>query len=173
MKKLLLMSAMLTMTILASAQAEQGNVLLSGSSNFGFISTSPDGGGDNQTNFFLDTRAGYFVIDNLSAGLLVSFFNSSQGDNKQTFSTFGPWARYYIGGQVFVGAAYGFSNSKTESGGSTFEGDSNTLLFEAGYPIFLGESVALEPALNYSTDSSDGNKISSSFGVVLGFTLYL
>lgn len=173
MRKLLLTSALLTMTILASAQAEQGNVLLSGSSNFGFISTSPNGGGDNLTNFVLDTRAGYFVIDNLSAGLLVSFVNSSQGDNKQTFTTFGPWARYYVGGQFFLGAAYGFSNSKFESGGSSFEGDSNTLSFEAGYPIFLGESAALEPTLNYSTDSSDGNTISSSFGVLIGFTLYL
>lgn len=173
MRKLFLVSFFTLAVLFASAQAEQGNFLISGASSFGFQSTSYEGPAENQTDILLTTRAGYFVIDNLSAGLLLSYFNSSQGDFKSSSSTIGPWARYYIGGKAFVGAAYGISNSKTESGGSEFKSDGSSLLFEAGYPIFLGESAALEPTLNYTTDSSEGNKISSSIGIGVGFTLYL
>lgn len=171
MRKLLFSAAFVALLGMANAQTEQGGWLVGASSNLSFTSVSVDGVDDNTSNFNLDTRAGYFVMDNLSVGLLLGFDNTSQGDNSSTDTTIGPWARYYVGGSFFVGAAYGATSSKFESGGTEIKSSGGQLIFEAGYPIFMGDNVAIEPALNYVTGSGDFDG-QSAFGLGVGFMLY-
>ena len=73
------------------AQTGQGNFLLGGSTDLSFISTSQDGLDDNQTDFLIQTNAGYFFIDNLAGGLVFSYANSSLGDFSSNFLIIGPF----------------------------------------------------------------------------------
>jgi hypothetical protein len=171
MKKSLLSLALVAFVGIASAQTQQGGWVVGASSQLGFSSNSQDGVADNESVINLGTRTGYFVIENLSIGVLLNYTNSSQGDFKSTDTAIGPWARYYVGGQFFLGAAYGAVSGKTGSGGSEFKTSGGVLIFEGGYPIFMGDNVAIEPALNYSSGSGDFEG-DSSFGLGLSFMLY-
>ncbi|MEO9871043.1 hypothetical protein [Ekhidna sp.] len=46
------------------------------------------------------------------------------------------------------------------------------LSFEAGYPIWIVDNVAIEPSLNYGMRSGDDIIDSSTFGLNVGFSLY-
>lgn len=171
MKKILVVVTMLVSSI-AYGQFESGGLVVGASSNLSFTSNSQDGVDDNTNVFSLNTQVGYLVIDNLAVGALIGYENESQGDFSQSSTVIGPWARFYLGG-AFIGAAYGSVSSKFDFGsGSTGELSGGQLLFEAGYPIFIGDNVALEPALLYSSGSGDFEG-SSSIGAAFGFTLYL
>ena len=171
MKKLLFTLGLVAIVGMASAQTDQGGWVVGASSNLGFTSESQDGVADNTSTINLGTRAGYFIIDNLSLGLLLNFNNESQGDFKDTQTTIGPWARYYVGGQFFLGAAYGIGSNKSDNGVTETKTSGGNLLLEAGYPIFMGDNVAIEPALNYTMGMGDFDG-RSSFGVGVGFMLY-
>ncbi|MEP1094721.1 MAG: hypothetical protein ABJG78_06395 [Cyclobacteriaceae bacterium] len=169
MKRLLFTMTMVAAFGVASAQTEQGGWLLGASTNLGFTSTSVDGADDNFTTFNLDTRVGYFLMDNLAAGLDLSFQNEKQGDDKFSATVIGPFARYYFGGTFFVGAGYGAASAKNDDDDTVKGG---LLSLEAGYPIWFGDNVALEPSLNYGIGSGDILEDTSIFGLQVGFSLY-
>lgn len=171
MKKLLFTTALVALVGVASAQTDQGSFVFGADSNLSFVSSSIDGQDDNVNEFSLDVVAGYFLMDNLAAGLLVGFENASQGDYSESATIVGPWARYYVGGTFFLGAAYGAVSSTVDDGESEFDVSGGLLSFEAGYPIFLGDNAAIEPSLNYTTFSGDFDG-QSSFGLEVGFNLY-
>ena len=170
MKKIVLILAVIGSLGVANAQTEQGGWVIGASSNLGYSSTN-FAGSDNATNFNVDGRAGYFIIDNLSLGLLLEFSRSSQGDISLTTTQIGPWARCYPGGRFFLGASFSASSTTADSGSGEVKANGGNLMFEGGYPVFLGDNVAVEPALNYSIGTGDFDE-SSTFGAAVGFTLY-
>ncbi|MEP5610740.1 MAG: hypothetical protein ABJP45_00750, partial [Cyclobacteriaceae bacterium] len=106
MKKFLFTMTLIAAFGVANAQTGEGGWLVGASSNLGFSSTSIDGASDNVSNFNLAGRAGYFLMENLAAGLTLGFSNTKQGDNKTTITSIGPFARYYVNGTFFLGAGY-------------------------------------------------------------------
>ena len=175
MKKILLMTAFIGFFTLVHAQTEQGGVLVGASTNLAFTSTSFDGQEDNDTNFSLEGQAGFFLVDNLNFGLLIGFSSSKDGATEisGTSTLIGPYARYYVGGQFFLGAGYGITSARAEDrdGNELFEANGGNILLEAGYPIWIVESVAIEPALSYSIGTGDFDT-SSSLRFNIGFNLY-
>lgn len=171
MKKLLL-TISLFVSIGALAQTEKGTWLISGSTDLSYTSTSFDGFSDNVNSFDLTTRAGSFVADNLVLGLDLSISTAKQGDNKSTLTSIGPFFRYYVEGGFFVGAAYSAATSKFKSGTFDDSESGGLLAFEAGYPIWLLDNIALEPSLNYGVGSGDLFDGTSAFGLNIGFGLY-
>lgn len=169
MKKLLFTMTMIAAFGVANAQTEQGGWLVGASTNLGFTSTSIDGADDNVSNFNLDTRAGYFLMDNLAAGLDLSFQNVKEGDDKFSLTVIGSFVRYYVGGNFFLGAGYGAASAKSDDDDAVKGG---LLSLEAGYPIWFGDNVALEPSLNYGIGSGDLFEDVSIFGLAVGFSLY-
>ncbi len=171
MKKLLLITMIATSISFAQAQTSEGGWLAGASSNLSFSSTSIDGVDDNQSNFNLTGRAGYFVIDNLAAGLNLGLSSSKLGDFKTSSTTIGPFARYYVNGTFYVGAGYSVLSGKNESGSTTVsEFDGGNLLLEAGYPIWIVENVAVEPGISYTSGTGDINR--STLALSVGFMLY-
>lgn len=161
MKKTLLTLFAAITVFAASAQIEQGTILVGASSNFGFSSTSVDGIDDNATSFNIDLRGGYFVIDNLAVGLTLGYEKFKWGDLEADQTSFGLFGRYYFQGKIFAGA--GFQSVKSG------DADAETFIpLEVGYAAFITDNIAIEPSLNYVI--GDGN---STFGLGVGFTLYL
>ncbi|MCA1761475.1 MAG: hypothetical protein ABR574_02960 [Cryomorphaceae bacterium] len=153
-----------------NAQTDENNFLVGASSNLTFISEDT-GEDDNINNFLINIRGGYFVIDNLAAGLSVGVDNVTQGGEGLTTLNFGPFVRYYIAGKFFGGIGVDFVQSDPRIGESVNGG---FISFEAGYPIFIGgEKVAIEPTLNYGVGVGELLEDYSKFGVQIGFFIYL
>lgn len=173
MKRLLLATTLVVFFGCANAQTEQGGWLIGATSNLGINSTKYDGGGDNQTDLSIGGLAGYFIMDNLAAGLNVGLSSSKQGDLKATSTLIGPFARYYVNGTFFLGATYSIASSKVDVPGfGETKTNFNVLAFEAGYPIWIVDNVAIEPSLNYGMASGDDITNFNTFGLNVGFTLY-
>lgn len=166
-KKLLVAVFAMCMATGAFAQdpIEKGAWLFSGATNLGYNSASSSGGGASVSQFGINAKAGYFFMDNLTGGILLNYTSISGGGSDISSTGIGLFARYYLQGKFFLGA--GFQSLSTSVGGTS--GPSTTQIpFEAGYAMFLGKAVAIEPALSFTT--YDGG---STFGVNVGFSVYL
>jgi hypothetical protein len=166
MKKLFVLTAFCLTAIGASAQIEKGTVLVGASSNLGFNSFKPDGG-DSQSTFSLDVSAGYFFVDNFTAGLNLSL-TTSDGYSATGIGVFG---RYYINGKIFLGAGYNAMSQKIESTPEDIKSNYGVIPLEAGYAAFLTPNIAVEPSLNFGIMTGDSE--GTSFGLNVGFALYL
>lgn len=164
--------ALVAMFGFANAQTEQGGMLVGASSNLGFSSTSVDGVDDNTSNFNLNARGGYFVIDNLAVGLNLGFNNAKQGDNKSTTTSIGLFGRYYVNGTFFLGAGFDSTKAKVETAAGSGDVSGSWIRLEGGYPVWLNDNIAVEPALNYNIGGGDANDGVSQFGLAVGFSLY-
>ena len=137
----------------------------------GFRNFSPKGGSETTSLLTISPGVGYFVIDHLALGARISFINISSGGSTFSSFSFGPFARYFIGDtKVFGELSYDF--------GSVSNGNSNSfstseLKIEAGYAAFINEHVAIEPAFYWSSQSSKGENIGSSFGINIGLQIYI
>ena len=90
MKKIVLTLFAACLVFAASAQIAQGTILVGASSSLGFSSFNKDAGGFTQFN--LDVRGGYFVIDNLAFGLNLGFSTIDAGDfGKETDTIWPVW----------------------------------------------------------------------------------
>ena len=175
MKKLLLTTALVAIFGVASAQTDQGGWVVGGSGNLSF-SSADDGSDDNLNEFNLDVRGGYFLMDNLAAGLNLGFYSFKRGDNDGSIFGVGPWARYYFNGTFYAGAGIDFDSYKAGDEDSV---SGSLIKLEAGYPIFIGgETVALEPALNYWIgggdlyDEGSSFALNGAFALSVGFFMY-
>lgn len=156
----------------ANAQTDQGGWFVGASTNISFNSTSFDVVDDNVNTFNISGRAGYFLMDNLAGGLSVSFSSFSFRNLTETDLSIGPFARYYFNGTVFAGVGYAFQNSTLDDGVTDISESGGQLSFEVGYPIWVVDVIAIEPAINYSVGTGDLNRDTSTFGVAIGFDLY-
>lgn len=145
-------------TFFASAQINQGTILVGASSSSGVQSIKS--GNYSETLFILNTKIGYFISENLALGANIGI--TKFGGLDQT--TFGAFGRYYISGKYFLGAGY----SSTKSNGSNSVG---LLNFEGGYAAFLTNNIAIEPALTYQLGTGDASQ-NSTIGLAIGFSLY-
>ncbi|MBA7555417.1 hypothetical protein ES705_48079 [subsurface metagenome] len=193
------------------AQTNQGKFIigtsstisLAGSSqnfmNLGFTSSKSKSDdytsdSDKSTNFNLQPKAGYFVIDNLVTGLDITWIyggsKSSEYDYKysQTLIAFGPFVRYYIpAGSILpffeIDGTLGTLIEKNDFTGSEDKDKSRVLSFsaKAGAAIPLGDVVLFEMMMLYNTASikpkEDNNNNSrnvwNTFGINFGFIVLL
>jgi hypothetical protein len=164
MKKIVLTAIAACATFFASAQINQGAWLVGASSSAGFVSYNEDAG--DYSEFDITVKGGYFVIENLVAGLNLGYGKSDD----VSVSLFGVFARYYVNGKIFVGA--GFDSQTLDTGGSSsIKITVSQIPIEVGYAAFINDVIAVEPALNYTAYGSDGE--GASFGLRIGLTVYL
>ncbi|SNT07203.1 Outer membrane protein beta-barrel domain-containing protein [Ekhidna lutea] len=172
MKRLLLLTFLAGSFGLANAQTEEGGWLVGATSNLNFTSTKADGADNSSNHFGLNAGAGYFVIDNLAAGLNLGFNSFSEGDVSGNSFLIGPFARYYVNGVFFVGASFSSESGSSENEFTEFDYSRTIFGLEAGYPVWIVDNVAVEPALVYTSRKSDDFVNSNSFGLNVGFRLY-
>ena len=194
MKKVFLtMAAVCGLAFASQAQTSQGAILLNGSIDASFLQnkTEFDGvtvDGTKDSNFNLSPSVGYFVTDGLAVGLNVDIQSSSSklDDEKSTVRTLvvGPLVRYYTEFGVFGLANAGLASIKfkDEEGSETFEEKASGFGWEigVGYAAFLGENVAIEPAItyggasfNFDEDGVDFTQKSSGLGINIGISVFL
>jgi hypothetical protein len=168
---------------------KNGNFLLGGSVNGSFRSYTRDApteqGDDKGTvlDFKGDARVGYFVFDNLGAGVQASIhhFNyksDNTSSNPITYLLYGPFVRGYLNNGIFgeVGVGFGADNSVPSADTRLFEGR-----FSVGYSIFITQKVALEPIVSFrylqnkyltSTGTTRQTEIGPSFGLAVQAFLF-
>ena len=154
------------------AQTEEGKLLVGAATDLNFGVTSFDGIDDNTTAFSIGGRVGFFVIDNLAIGGNIGFSSTSRGDLSSNTFSIGPGVRYYVNGTFFLGGLFSYGRSSSDNGETESSIDFTTLGFEAGYPIWIVETVAIEPALIYSRNMGSDIVNANSFGLNVGFSLY-
>ena len=157
-------------TLMCSAQISKGTILAGASSNLGFSNYKPDGG-ISTTNFNLNVRGGYFVIDNLAVGLDLGLDREDQTNYTNANALFGIFGRYYIKGKIFAGAGIGVVNSRTDISNTVSKSSTTQANIHGGYALFFGQSIAVEPALNIIINAGDSQGVGIGLGV--GFTLFL
>lgn len=140
--------------------------------------------------FSFTPQAGYFVIDNLSAGLGMDLSFSSvkpTADIYDEFNTsiqFQPFIRYYTKPGIFFQGTYGIGSEMDKQ---TYNGDSQKQKYAvsswsaaAGYSLLINNRVAIEPLIGYGSKTLKDNStsqtnrfIDSGLFIKLGFQVYL
>ncbi len=151
-----------SLTSLQAQYVSTGSTMLGGS--LGFESADVDDSDENLNVLSIAPNLGYFPVDNLGLGLNLAFISYTQGDWKDTYTSIGPFARYYLFDGLFPQVQYVWEKYD-------FNGDDETISgfdFSVGYTLFLNSSIALEPTIFYrTTDESD------SFGLRIGIQAFL
>lgn len=197
MKKFLVLSALVIFGITsASAQIQEGNVMLgadignglvnkASTGLFGFNFGLNDGAG---YNVGISPKVGYFIKDNLMVGAVVNlgFTKSPENNGVGTKTTaYGVQAlsRYYLSpnergvnnllkqGRFFLEANAGFAGINIKDGPTT-----NGFIFGVGpgYSYFINEHVALEGMVKYNGLVGGGNTTyQNSIGLNFGVQVFL
>lgn len=130
--------------------------------NTGFGFTSFDG----NTTWSIGGEAGYFVIDNLAlkAGLGYSSWDDSFGDSSAFSYKLG--AKYYINNMIPIQLDF--------TGASWKDANENPLWLgaQAGYAVFLSDTVSIEPGLRYNHSLNEDYTDEGVFEIRVGFALH-
>ena len=182
MRKGIVLVIAVVFTSSVKAQIDKGFWMFGGSASF---ESTEYPGGDKETIFTLLPKAGYFVIDNLAAGINLDFRRIKRdvagptGGYKITEFTAGPFVRYYLlkSGQPFNVFAEGSVTFGTYNQ-KNFDRTSNITqyLFNAGPVIFFNESVGLEMSIGYRSRAYKEKSSTSKYNSVLvgiGFMVHL
>ena len=172
MKKLLLVIAMVTAGFTANAQEANGQTtkgkwLVEGNTGFGaahgaatgFQLSSIDTPAGSETVWGIGAEAGYFIMDDLAVKFGLGYNDRGAED---AFS-YKIGAKYYISSMIPVQIDY--------SGASYDNYDASYLGLQAGYAIFLGDMVSIEPGLRYNLGLGDSEDI-NVFQLNVGFALH-
>lgn len=160
----------------AAAQFEKGRILLGGASNLGFSSGKTDSDqDDNEVNFNLDLKVGYFVIDNLNAGLGIDFASFKEGDASISSLGVGPYLRYYFPFKMFGELSYAFGSQKIDFGDGDATASTGDLGITVGYAIMVTDRFAVEPSFGFHAtsykpeegDTSTGSNVALNIGLTL------
>lgn len=160
MKKLFFALAMMTLSLAANAQFEQGKTYVGAS----LSGLDLNYNGADKFKMNLDLKAGTFVTDNwLAYGVLG--FNRQSAQNITAFSI-GAGGRYYI---VQNGLFLGLQG-KYEHANPSYNDFKPAI--ELGYCFFVGKEMTIEPSVYYEQSFKDHSNF-STVGIKIGIGLYL
>lgn len=134
---------------LSSAQLEKNNWLVGGTAYFGYAESKPKNQpSSNSFAFSVNPNIGYFLDDNISAGLVGGYYRNFAENSSGQSSSIGPFLRYYLLKtekplNIFTHISYEFDLSNNEIVRP------NVFTSKVGIVYFLNSSVGLECALNY------------------------
>lgn len=117
---------------------EMGTIYANASSNFNAIFSD-------ETLLNLNVGGGFFLMDNLMAGINFSYIDFGFGDDTAIDLN----ARYYIFDNIYAGAGY---NTDTE-----------VFYARAGYNFFLNDTFSLEPSFVLPFDDGSDPSLSIFF----------
>ncbi len=194
MRKSFFIACLIIGSLTVQAQFTKGTITFGGSAGYSSVTRKITNANvtvtDGTTNTFTFVpQVGYFFIDNLAGGagitLKSSRFNdaSSPAYNSSTTFLFSPFVRYYFPPKIYgqLSVDFGSVNDKrVDNRGAISQSDSYSASgwsLLAGYPILLGEVVAIEPQIGYSslTQSLNAGNYTNDAGLFLrvGVQVYL
>ncbi len=169
MKKLLLVIAIVAAGFTANAQESNGQTakgkfLIEGNTGFGGAHAASTGfylsSSDGNTAYNLGLEGGYFVMDDLAVKVGLGYGDQGIDGVDGNFS-YKVGAKYYISSIIPVQIDY--------SGNTN---DASYLGLQAGYAIFLGDMVSIEPGVKYNYGLGD-SKDNNVFQFNIGFALHI
>lgn len=200
MKKLFLASALALFGAM-NAQTEKGSWVVSGKTGLGFNSVNTKYKAEGQSydgpkvsTFSITPSVGYFVIDNLAAGIDLSYISTKtkvdmpyiNENYESTTSTFAimPNATYYFptgsSFRPYVGAGVGYGTSKGTESDAVLSGSESAggLLWGAkgGFVYLMNSTVGLDLGLGYNSFQNKKDNVTTNvgtFGVNLGVSFFL
>ena len=199
MKKLIVMAVIaLSAVTTLNAQTEKGKWVFGSDAGVSFASSTAKPEGleyiDSETKntvstFEVNPNVGYFIIENLSIGLDLSFtstknkFENSEGDFDQTTNSIGilPNATYFFKKEnlaPYLGAGVGLLATSSGDGDSQ-KTSGLAIAGTAGLAYFLNTSVSINFGATYlyskqvNKENSNFKLNSNTIGVALGFAVYL
>ncbi len=200
MKHFILILLLWLSSTIVWAQTDQGNIFISGSSDMGLIFGGSkdriddvDHNARSFSNFNLNLKAGYFMIDNLNAGLFLSTTstketreaNNVELTDKSMRFAIGPFIRYYypiddIQPFFEMDLLVGTQKDEQENIQDVDENTYGLLQLDGGLGIsvFLNKHISFDPMVKYTyfhlDDKNDDYRyILNQFGFFAGFSVYL
>ena len=166
MKKLFFTAAAVFALTIVNAQTEKGSILIEtnisnqmiGTTSFSLSST------DGETAYSLGIDGGYFIMDDLALKVGFGYADNSETDIS-TFS-YRLGAKYYLMNKIPLTIDY--------TGATIKDVDENPswLGIGAGYAVFIGSNVSLEPGLRYNLTMNDNFTEENLFQFNIGFALH-
>ena len=185
MKKALLIVAVAFASLTASAQTEQGKILVGGTVNFN--SSKSDADDAEATNSLtIQPVIGYFVAENIAVGTGIGYqYTKLPSDAKSDAIVVSPFGRYYKSisdqfkffGQLSVPMAFG--TNKNSDGDKLSSSTSIGVALSPGFAFFPAKKFGIEFAfrgISYNkvtVEDADGNEVegagSSTFNIGANF----
>ncbi|CAM4115632.1 outer membrane beta-barrel protein [Flavobacterium sinopsychrotolerans] len=153
-----------------TGQTAAGKWLIEANTNFGVAAGSNTGfsysNTDGDSEYNIGAEVGYFVIDDLAikGGLGYGGINTDLFDTNVVSYKIG--LKYYILSMIPVQVDY--------SGGIIEDLDEDPSYFgvQAGYAIFLGSNVSVEPGIRYNISLNEDYSNKDTFQFNIGFVLH-
>ena len=164
MKKIVMILCLAIAPALGMAQTSKGDNLLE--ANTGNLATGNTSfalnASDGNTAWSIGIDGGVFIMDDLAIKAGIGY--SDLGDFVDGNLVYKLGAKYYLNGTIPLGAD--LTGITSDGNGASWFG------LQGGYAIFLGDNVAIEPALRYNItlDEADADSI---FQALVGFVIFL
>jgi hypothetical protein len=146
--------------------------------SIGFVSITDDNSTTNMLS--LGGSFGYKVIDNLYAGINLTYANQSDDDFSVNNLFVGPQARYYVpfgSSSAFISVNAGFGSAKDSFDGEDFTTNLVGFGGALGYAYSINSTFDLEAQISYDAVTAtydDDNESDTNFlGIRLGFSIHL
>jgi hypothetical protein len=118
----------------------------------------------------IGAEGGYFVMDNLAIKLGLGYNSFDNGVADASGFAYKVGAKYYIMGNIPVQVDYtGASGDLYDGGGDETP---SYIGVQAGYAIFLGQNVSIEPGVRYNASMNDNYTEDGQFQLQVGFALH-
>ena len=154
-------------------QTSKGKWLIEANTGFGAITGANTSLGYSSQGdlkqMSIGAEGGYFVMDNLAVKVGLGYNSFDDGINSVSGFAYKVGAKYYIMGNIPVQLDY------TGASGDLYKAGSETpsyLGVQAGYAVFLGENVSIEPGIRYNSSLNDNYTKDGQFQLQVGFALH-
>ncbi|WP_445452698.1 hypothetical protein [Flavobacterium sp. 25HG05S-40] len=157
----------------SGSQTSKGKWLIEANTGFGAVT-----GADTSFGYYsqgdvkrmsLGAEGGYFVMDNLAIKLGIGYNSEDDGTGNVGGFAYKVGAKYYIMGNIPVQVDY------SGASGDAYKVADETpsyLGLQAGYAVFLGENVSIEPGLRYNLTMNDKYTEDNAIQLCVGFALH-
>jgi len=171
--------AIVLLSTAANSQITKGNWLIGGNAEFSTSKTTTSEGTTSGLYISATPKIGYFLIDKLGAGLLLSYSHSTSTYNNMTskFTNLGigPFVRYYllpVDNRVNILCESNFElHAFKHDHNSTSTFTSYRIL--AGPTVFFNSSAGIEMLIGYKEYREKNNVRDNGIYMSIGFQLYL
>jgi hypothetical protein len=154
MKSLVIFCCLIILGNQAFSQIRKSLWMLNG--DIGYQNLKEEGADEAVGLLTFNPKIGYLATNSLMIGADIDVLSISSGGSNFTQSLLGPFVRVYSKSSdedavIFFGeASYSFGSDKSDSSKDKVSAWS----FGAGFSAFLGERVALEPAIRYQSSKT-------------------
>ena len=153
------------------SQTSKGKWLIEANTGFGAITGANTSFGyysqGDVKAMSLGAEGGYFIMDNLAVKVGFGYVSSDNGVDKASLFSYKIGAKYYVNGNIPVQVDY------SGASGDAFGTEKPSYLgLQAGYAVFLGENVSIEPGIRYNSSMNKNYSEDSALQVCVGFALH-